>query len=297
MSAPVILSVAPAPDETDVVLGRVIEVTFDQAVDPDTVTSATFALTGPGETTIVDGDELAYKNAKPSSGREYITGAFNFPSPDKLRFTPDKPLRPGIQYTVLIAGASSLLATSVVRNPAGEALAKSYQYAFKTGTLNVATPPALSPLPPAAPWERPRLDPNSIRIRSGGIPVKAVANELSYIELIFPAAVDPTSFDQNDLRVAIEPFLGDTSVPLPDNVTVSAAVQANRIVLTVISGPGASTVRSPKIGFASAPPTSGAYIEGDILYQTHPQAGGNVGWVCTASGQPGVWKSFGSIAS
>ena len=43
-------------------------------------------------------------------------------------------------------------------------------------------------------------------------------------------------------------------------------------------------------------PTEGTYKIGDIVYNTEPKAGGYVGWVCTYSGTPGVWKPFGHIA-
>lgn len=49
MSAPNVVSVEPADSETDVILGTVIFVTFDQEIDPTTVTDATFSLTGPGQ--------------------------------------------------------------------------------------------------------------------------------------------------------------------------------------------------------------------------------------------------------
>lgn len=35
---------------------------------------------------------------------------------------------------------------------------------------------------------------------------------------------------------------------------------------------------------------------GDIVYNSSPAAGGNIGWVCTAAGAPGTWKTFGAIA-
>jgi len=47
----------------------------------------------------------------------------------------------------------------------------------------------------------------------------------------------------------------------------------------------------------SAAPTTGTYLQGDIVYNSAPTAGGNIGWVCTAGGTPGTWKTFGSIAA
>jgi len=57
-------------------------------------------------------------------------------------------------------------------------------------------------------------------------------------------------------------------------------------------------------GFASlkyfpgaAAPASGTYRQGDVIWNTAPSAGGNMGWVCVAAGSPGTWKSFGAIAA
>jgi hypothetical protein len=49
-------------------------------------------------------------------------------------------------------------------------------------------------------------------------------------------------------------------------------------------------------GIASAIPTSGAYLQGDILYNSAPTSGGYTGWICVTSGSPGVWKTFGLIS-
>ena len=47
----------------------------------------------------------------------------------------------------------------------------------------------------------------------------------------------------------------------------------------------------------SAAPTSGTWIQGDRVLDRTPSASGNIGWVCTAGGTPGTWKSYGSISA
>ena len=49
-------------------------------------------------------------------------------------------------------------------------------------------------------------------------------------------------------------------------------------------------------GLGTAPPTGVASLQGDIVYNTAPVSGGYIGWVCTASGTPGTWKTFGLIS-
>jgi hypothetical protein len=51
-----------------------------------------------------------------------------------------------------------------------------------------------------------------------------------------------------------------------------------------------------RIRYGTAAPTSGAWTRGTQVLNVEPSAGGNVGWVCVASGSPGTWKTFGDIA-
>lgn len=48
--------------------------------------------------------------------------------------------------------------------------------------------------------------------------------------------------------------------------------------------------------FGSAAPTAGSWKVGDVVMHTAPAAAGSIGWVCTAAGTPGTWKTFGAIA-
>jgi hypothetical protein len=52
-----------------------------------------------------------------------------------------------------------------------------------------------------------------------------------------------------------------------------------------------------KIDYGSAAPVAGSWLQGDIIYDTGASAGGTVGWVCTTSGSPGTWKTFGAISA
>jgi hypothetical protein len=39
----------------------------------------------------------------------------------------------------------------------------------------------------------------------------------------------------------------------------------------------------------------GAYLQGDLVYNTGAAAEGYVGWTCVTAGTPGTWKGFGVI--
>jgi hypothetical protein len=45
----------------------------------------------------------------------------------------------------------------------------------------------------------------------------------------------------------------------------------------------------------NTPPTTGAYTKGDIIWNNEPKSNSYIGWVCTATGNPGLWRPFGLI--
>lgn len=45
----------------------------------------------------------------------------------------------------------------------------------------------------------------------------------------------------------------------------------------------------------SAPPDSGTFTQGDIVWNSDPQPGKVIGWVCVKAGNPGLWNGFGRI--
>lgn len=46
----------------------------------------------------------------------------------------------------------------------------------------------------------------------------------------------------------------------------------------------------------AAAPTTGAHRKGERVWNNAPTSGGTMGWVCTTSGTPGTWKTFGAIS-
>lgn len=56
------------------------------------------------------------------------------------------------------------------------------------------------------------------------------------------------------------------------------------------------TQRSIVSQYASSAPTAGTWAVGSLIYNNAPTAGGFIGWVCTAAGTPGTWKTFGAIS-
>jgi hypothetical protein len=50
-------------------------------------------------------------------------------------------------------------------------------------------------------------------------------------------------------------------------------------------------------GDGAAAPTQGAWQRGAIIFNSVPSAGSPIGWVCTASGEPGTWNRLGTIGA
>ena len=51
-----------------------------------------------------------------------------------------------------------------------------------------------------------------------------------------------------------------------------------------------------RIGKYAAPPTTGTWLQGDIIYNSAPVVGASVGWECVTAGTPGTWRSIGVIS-
>lgn len=48
-----------------------------------------------------------------------------------------------------------------------------------------------------------------------------------------------------------------------------------------------------RLGFGSAAPTTGTWIQGDLIINTAVISFGNIGWICRTGGTPGTWQSWG----
>ena len=46
---------------------------------------------------------------------------------------------------------------------------------------------------------------------------------------------------------------------------------------------------------ASSVPTTGTWKKNTIVWNNNPSVGQPIGWICTESGSPGVWRKFGTI--
>lgn len=69
-----------------------------------------------------------------------------------------------------------------------------------------------------------------------------------------------------------------------DNVVVEPNIKAKGLNGVLVTG------------YYNAAPGSGTWYAGQRIYDFSPSSGGIEGWVCTVSGTPGTWKTFGTIS-
>ena len=83
--------------------------------------------------------------------------------------------------------------------------------------------------------------------------------------------------------------VGDQPVPHVENDFTTTAIRTGCGFQGYMVGGMTNAV-------GTAAPTSGFCRVGDKVWNEAPTSGGTVGWVCTAQGSPGTWKTFGTIA-
>jgi len=119
---PTVTSVTPLNLATGVALNTLVTATFDEAMNPATITGATFAVTGPGTTA--------------------VAGAVTFnPVNNIVTLTPASNLTPLTLYTATV--------TSGVKNLAGIPMAANFVWTFTTGAAPDITPPTVISTNPA----------------------------------------------------------------------------------------------------------------------------------------------------
>jgi hypothetical protein len=116
LTPPTVISTIPLNAATGVARNQIVSATFSTAMNPATINSSTFTLTGPGLTAV--SGLLAYAAVG-----------------NTLVFTPTANLAPSTLFTATV--------TTGAQNLAGTALASKYVWTFTTGATVVVTPPEL----------------------------------------------------------------------------------------------------------------------------------------------------------
>lgn len=105
----------------------------------------------------------------------------------------------------------------------------------------------------------------------------------------------------NTSRINISPSghiqLGNTKlepvqISINGKLKVGAGSMDNRVDLHVN---GSIRFNDRIHAYSSTPPEYGSFNRGDIVWNSSPELGKSVGWVCVREGAPGTWLPFGEI--
>jgi hypothetical protein len=85
---------------------------------------------------------------------------------------------------------------------------------------------------------------------------------------------------------------GSIQVSINGKLKVGAGSMDNRVDLHVN---GSIRFNDRIHAYSSTPPDYGSFNRGDIVWNSSPELGKSVGWVCVREGAPGTWLPFGEI--
>ena len=277
--SPEIVSTTPADSATNVPLNAAVSATFTEAMNPLTITSATFTLTGPGSTAVVG--TLSYD-------------AINFIA----TFTPTAALAPSTIYTATITTG----ATDLAGNPLGTTGAPN-PWSFTTGAVVVPPPVVLGPtiklfggFGGGAGMTNQGLH---TVINNGGIATTGASTlitgfhdtTLAKVGAVWPCTYTETPLDSGQVNGVIDtaPGTSEPTTACPDEgtahtmaIATEAALEA-RIAYTTLQGLHSTGVLAAEIGGTTIYPgvytnaSSVAITNGDLTLDA--QGDPNATWV------------------
>ena len=230
ITPPTVISTVPVtlPEDVNVPLNEVVSAVFSKAMNPNTINSLTFKLTGPGTTQV--------------SGLVAYAAIGN-----QLVFVPTANLLPSTTYTATI--------TTGVQDLAGDAMASNYVWTFMTGAALDTTPPELVATVPlnsasnvplnqavSATFSE-AMDPLTLnnatfQLTQSGTPVAATItyDPISFIATLTPTSLltESTSYIATVTNGATDLEgnpLGNTGVPNPWTFQTGAAAVPPPVVL------------------------------------------------------------------
>ena len=146
-------SVHPLDSSLGLPLQSQISVVFNQLMDEATITTSTFMITGPDDSSWTTPGVRVIENTSPENillnygGEEYIDGAISFTQETidsapvtKAIFTPSEPLHPSTEYVIYLTGDEGLedAIVSPVAGVDSTPLVGTYMWTFTTGSGSVA---------------------------------------------------------------------------------------------------------------------------------------------------------------
>ncbi len=258
MSNPLILSVNPGNLDTSVPNNSVIDVTFNQAMDPGTLTSLTMILSIDGNFIETVPRTISWNNAT-----------------NRATIIPNVFLSNETTYRMLVVGATDPDANVItgVKNLGGEPMLGNISWIFSTATNIFAVPSGdpniFAPLPPSSaidvgPFLVTSVDPPDFDYN---VPLDKVItvrfnddlwieNSLIIENLPSGAYADPTGWMQDSLSITAKPVLGEQLagfLPIPPQFAFQYDDVNDAIVINVTGS-----------GYASSFYENGKYVQGTL---------------------------------
>ncbi len=203
-TAPAVTTAFPAGTPTDVAINRQLSVTFDEAIDPTSVTSETYS--------VVDSHGV------------HVVGTFSYLG-TTVRFLPTQALSANTVYTVTV--------TTGVKDLAGNALPQASVWTFTTGSIAAKGP---SPVPLGTAGEYVILAKSAISTTG----TTAIVGDLGLSPAAqsfmtgFSETLDSTNVFANSILVTGKMFAADMAVPTPSKLTT--AISDMEIAFTDAAG-------------------------------------------------------------
>lgn len=131
-------------------------------------------------------------------------------------------------------------------------------------------------------------------VASGDVKVTLTSDSLNATDDFRLTVKDTQEFAVNDASIVIG-NKNNTSRTVNTYGRVSVNI-TNPEPNAAFSVDGMVVMNNKRFISSDSMPGYGEWSVGDIAYNTTPQTGSYIGWVCVTSGNPGIWKPFGLIA-
>lgn len=249
MAAVQIESVHPLDASLGLPLQTQIHVVFNQLMDEATITTSTFLISGPDESTWSGPDLQLWDQVPPeeilstTTGEDFIEGAISFSQEmiggnpvTKAVFTPTTPLRADTKYVIYLAGDEGLdpdVATPITALDSTK-LVGTYVWNFSTGSGSVQEVPTTSSSDVSAPPQVSSAVAEEFLL-STTIPTDQATNldiSTDTITLNFNTEVDATTVD-SAISIVADSVNGDMTIPSAGTVTFTSNTVGKVVTLTL----------------------------------------------------------------
>ena len=277
-------SVHPLGSSLGLPLQSQISVVFNQLMDEATITTSTFMISGPDDSSWTTPGVRVIENTTPENillnygGEEYIDGAISFTQETidstpvtKAAFTPSEPLHPNTEYIIYLAGDEGLedAIVSPVSAVDSTPLIGTYVWTFTTGSGSVAEVPDVASTSVVAPPSVSSIVSVPFKL-SSSIPANQATNldiSTDTIVLQFSKNIDSTTVD-SAISIDAESVNGDTSISSLGSVAFTSSTVGDTVTITLTDSLVVNNLVSVDIGNSLKDEDGNLLSSGESFYFT-----------------------------